>query len=96
MTHQAAEQRQQELRGDADDLAGRHAELRRRFRMLYNGYRALRYKVGAAGMLTVALPPARCASQNVFTCVLQAARESMLSPHLHARQAYSHGRALRG
>ncbi len=42
---QACEQRLAALRRDNEELQERHAELRRRFRLLYNGYRSLRYKV---------------------------------------------------
>lgn len=34
-----------EARCDADSLSARHATLRRRVRQLYNGYRALRFKL---------------------------------------------------
>jgi hypothetical protein len=42
---QVADARINEVKLDADDLAGRHRELKRRFRLLYNGYRGLRYKL---------------------------------------------------
>ncbi|KIY97100.1 hypothetical protein MNEG_10860 [Monoraphidium neglectum] len=44
----ASEERSAEVRRDADELAARHTDLRRRLRLLYNGYRALR----CAGALT--------------------------------------------
>lgn len=42
---QAADERSAEARRDADELAARHSDLRRRARLLYAGYRALRYRL---------------------------------------------------
>ncbi|GBF93794.1 hypothetical protein Rsub_06126 [Raphidocelis subcapitata] len=41
----ASEERSAEVRRDADELASRHTDLRRRLRLLYAGYRSLRYRL---------------------------------------------------
>lgn len=59
-----SEARINEVRTDADDLANRHTELKRRFRLLYNGYRALRYKLEDEWPPAAGAPP-RVPHENV-------------------------------
>ena len=68
---QVADARVAELQHDGEDLGQRHVDLKRRFRLLYNGYKALRYKLEDEWPAGGGQPPSAIREEVVVTGSLE-------------------------
>jgi hypothetical protein len=68
---QVADAHVAELKHDAEELGQRHIDLKRRFRLLYNGYRSLRYKLEDEWPAGAGQPPSVIREEVVVTGSLE-------------------------
>ena len=68
---QVADGRMAEVKHDAEELGQRHLDLKRRFRLLYNGYKALRYRVEDEWPAGAGQPPCVVREEVVVTGSLE-------------------------